>query len=640
MDAGHSIPKAMNPDEIRRSIVVANMTPGTKQEAIFIHFQQRKHGGGDVLSVRFTEDGDKAVITFEEAETVEGVLNKEHNIGGVLLKVDRCPEEQNADEVFSQVTAILHPFDFNIQLQEAEQILQKIKVEVGISFEYNDKCFVIHGTLSQINNCHGIVKKYLMKDESIVNELCKLSVEAKAQTSIEASEMERAAEASSAGETVILATPLDENPEGKVHETKGSIHPTVIGLQIFSMHPLAFRFMTQFYNEQVQQISSKFLVELATFNGDTPVTLKPKHGCDLTRYNEACREFCMLVETVSQGMVTKEMDLTRFDKGSVDALIQYVTNRYPVITNLTRENGPYIVFGDAASVQQVMLTVQGEMQEQPKHDTAMSPEGMGTMPAEAVSIETFSHQTEKGVTISLRYGDITGEVVDAIVNPANVFLSHAAGLAKSIVQKGGIEIQRESDKLIKERGFQMLHVGDAVYTTAGSLPCKFVIHAVGPEWNRQSDKNGMKLLQKACVESLKLASQLGLSSVAVPAVSSGIFRAPLDACAFAMLNAVDEYLAMPNVVKKEVVKKKGSKATGQNKVDGRTNGNKEEEKKKKEPTTKTSEGGKNPVMPGSLKEIRFVLIDADSMDVFEREFAKRFGSCDKNITDDDDDDEV
>ena len=69
MAAGRSILKALNPDDIRRSIVVANMTPGTKEEAIFIHFQQRKHGGGDVSSVRLTQDGDKAVITFEEAES-------------------------------------------------------------------------------------------------------------------------------------------------------------------------------------------------------------------------------------------------------------------------------------------------------------------------------------------------------------------------------------------------------------------------------------------------------------------------------------------------------------------------------------------------------------------------------------------
>ena len=541
--------------------------------------------------------------------------------------------------------AMLDPVDFDIQLQEAEKILQKIKAEVGISFEYNDKCFVIYGTLRQINECHGLVKSYFIKDEAIANELCKLSVGAKAQTTIEASEMGGEAGTGPAGGTsdVIITTALDENPEGKVLleacETKRSVRPTVIPLQTFNMNPFAFRFMSQFFNERLQEITKEFLVEFASSNV-TQVTLNPKHDCDLTRYKEACSEFSELIKTVSQGMVTREMDLTGCDEGSVNALIQYVSTKYPVIVDIPQGNGPFVVYGDAASVQQVTLMVQGGMSEQPKYDTAVCAEGMGPVPTEVVSIETFSHRTEKGVNISLRYGDITSEVVDAIVNPANEFLTHAAGLAKSIVQKGGIEIQRESEKILRERGFQYLHVGDAVHTTAGSLPCKFVIHAVGPEWNRQSDKKSMKLLHKACVESLKLASQLGLSSVAVPAVSSGIFRAPIDACAFAMLNAVEEYLTMPNEAKKEDAKKKGSKATGQNKANGKKTGKKEEQTKKNEAPTKTSEGRKDPVEPGSLKDIRFVLIDADSMDVFEREFAKRFGSGHKDISDDDDDDEV
>jgi len=543
---------------------------------------------------------------------------------------------------------MLDIFDFNIQLQEAEQILQKIKAEVGISFEHNDKCFMIHGTLSQINECHGLLKNYFIRDESTANELSKLSVEEKAKPDMEASEMGGAAQVGPAGETsyVIIATLLDENPKeefpSEAYATKDSMHPEITELQTFNINPLATRFMNQFFSESVQQITQQYLVELATSNGSTQVTLKPKHGCDLTRYNEACNEVFMLIKTVSQGMVTWEMDLTGCDEGSVNALLQYVTTRYPVIVDLPRENGPFIVYGDAASVQQVTLMVQGGMIEQPRYNISKRAEGMGTVPSEVVSIETFSHRTEKGITISLRYGDITGEEVDAIVNPANAFLHHAAGLAMSIVQKGGIDIQRESDKLIKERGFQRLHVGDAVHTTAGSLPCKFVIHAVGPEWNKQSEKKSMKLLQKACVESLKLASQLGLSSVAVPAVSSGIFRAPIDACAFALLNAVEEYLAMPNVVKKENVKKKGSKATGQTKVDGKKTGNTEEQRKNDEASAKPSEGGKDPLKPGSLKEIRFILIDADSMDVFERVFAKRFGSGRnyKDISDDDDSDEV
>ncbi len=542
---------------------------------------------------------------------------------------------------------MLDPLDFGIQLQEAKQILEKIKVEVGISFEYSGKCFEVCGTLSQINECHLLVKKYLSEDENISDELSMLSVEAKAQTNVNRSEMGGAAEASPTGENsdVIIATLIDANPEGKALPTNGveadkakrSAHPTITEIQTFKLDPLAIRFMSQFYNEHIQKITEKCLVEFFTSNGGTQITLQPKQDCDLTRYKEACSEFFSLIDSATQGMVTWEMDLTGADEGSVDALIQYIATKYPVVVDRTQEHGPFVVYGDAASVRQVKRTVQGGMSEQVSYDTPIGAEGMGMAAPEGVSIETFNHCTENGVNISLRYGDITGEVVDAIVNPANQYLTHGAGLAKVIVQKGGSEIQRESDKLIRKRGFQSLHVGDAVHTIAGRLPSKYVIHAVGPEWDRQSDKKSIKLLQKACFESLKLALKLGLSSVALPAISSGIFRAPTDACAFAMLNAVEEYLAMPSVPNKEEVKKKASGGTTQNKTDAKKPGKKKEGSKTNEGPTKTSGGEKDPAKPGGLYDIRFVLIDADTMDVFEKEFNRRFGSGLKDISDDDDD---
>ncbi|KAL9974255.1 hypothetical protein ACROYT_G011270 [Oculina patagonica] len=649
MSSARSILKAMNSDETLRSILVSNISPGTKEEAIVIHFQQRKHGGGDVSSVKFTQDGDTAVIAFEEEETVKTVLNEEHKIGGVLLKVDRCPEKRKAapDQVFSQVTAMLDPFDFGIQLQEAQQILEKIKVEVGISFEYSGKCFEICGTLSQINECHVHVKKYLSEDENISDELSMLSVEAKAQTNVDRSEMGGAAEASPTGKNsdVIIATLIDENPEGKdlptnsveADKAKRSANPTITEIQTFKLDPLAIRFMSQFFNEHIHKITEKCLVEFFTSNGGTQITLQPKHDCDPARYKEACSEIFMLIDSASQGMVTQKLDLKDADEDSVDALIQYIATRYPVIVDRPQEHGPCVVYGDAASVRQVKRTVQGGMSEQVSYDTSIGAEGMEAVTPEGVSIETFNHRTEKGIIISLRYGDITDEKVDAIVNPANDFLSHGAGLARLIVQKGGSEIQRESDRLIRKRGFQSLHVGDAVHTIAGRLPSKFVIHAVGPEWNRQSDKKSKKLIQKACFESLKLASKLGLSSVALPAISSGIFRAPLDACAFAMLNAVEEYVAMPSVPNKEEVKKKASGGTTQNKTDVKKPGKKKEGSKTNEGPTKTSGGEKDSAKPGGLYDIRFVLIDADTMDVFEKEFNRRFGSGLKDISDDDDD---
>ena len=529
------------------------------------------------------------------------------------------------------MTAKLDPFELDIQFEEAKRILERIKVEVGISFEYSGKCFVIHGTLSQINECHVLVKKYLTDDENISEELNKLSVEAKAQAHVKRSEIDRATEGSPTGENsdVIIATPINENPEEKglprnsvgVDGTKASAHPTITEIQAFQLDPLAIRFMSQFFNEQIHNITEKCLVEFFTSNGGTQFALQPKRDCDLTRYKEACSEIFILIDSATQGMVTQEVDLRGADEGYVDALIQYIATKYPVVVDRPQEGGPFVVYGDAASVQQVKWTVQGGMSEQHTYDIPIGAEGMGMVAPEGVSIETFNHCTENGVNISLRYGDITGEEVDAIVNPANKYLTHAAGLAQIIVQRGGSEIQRESDKIIRKRGFLSLHVGDAVHTIAGRLHSKFVIHAVGPEWDRQSEKKGIKLLQKACFESLKLASKLGLSSVALPAISSGIFRAPIDACAFAMLNAVEEYLAMPSVPKKEEGKKRGSKEAIQNKVDG------------KKESSKTEEAAK----PGGLRDIRFVLIDADAMDVFEKEFIQRFGSGHKDISDDDDD---
>lgn len=526
-------------------------------------------------------------------------------------------------------------------------------MEVGVSFEYcgSDKYFVICGTLNQINECHVLVKKYLNEAENISSELSKLSVEAKAQTTdVEVSaETRGATEASPTGEKsdVIIATPIVENPQEKVifsnsveaNGAKVSANRKMIHIQTFKTDPLAIRFMSQVLNEQMQSITAECLVEFVTLNGGTQVALQPMQDCDPTRYNNACSEFFMLINYASQGMVTWEMDLEGADEGSVDALIQYIATKYPVIMDRPQEHGPFVVYGDAASVQEVKWMVRGGMDEH-SYDTPMGAQGMGMVVPEGISIETFNYRTENGVNISLRYGDITGEKVDAIVNPANGFLTHGAGLAKLIVNRGGLGIQRESDKLIRKRGHQSLHVGDAVHTISGNLPCKFVIHAVGPEWGKQSDIKGINLLQKACFASLKLASQLGLSSVAIPAISSGVYRAPIDVCALSMLNAVEEYLTMPSVPKKEDGKKEDPNGNSQNKGDGKKPSKKKESSRPDEAPTKPTEGEKDQATTGGLEDIRFVLIDADAMDVFEKEFNQRFGSGKKDISASDDDEVV
>ena len=129
-------------------------------------------------------------------------------------------------------------------------------------------------------------------------------------------------------------------------------------------------------------------------------------------------------------------------------------------------------------------------------------------------------------------GNLLDEPVDAIVNAANGHLAHGGGVAGIISRAAGPELDRESSLLIQKNG--PLPTGSAVVTTAGKLPFKGVIHAVGPRYGEGDEE---AKLVRALQAAFGLAAQRGWS-LAFPAVSSGIFAVPLDICARAYLKAV------------------------------------------------------------------------------------------------------
>jgi O-acetyl-ADP-ribose deacetylase len=145
----------------------------------------------------------------------------------------------------------------------------------------------------------------------------------------------------------------------------------------------------------------------------------------------------------------------------------------------------------------------------------------------------ISEKKINGKSLRLAQGDITERDLDAIVNAANSYLQHGGGVAGAIVRKGGQMIQEESDRI----GF--VPVGGAAITTAGRLPAKFVIHAVGP---RMGDGDEDNKLKSAVLSSLQIASENGLISISLPAISSGIFGFPKDRCAMILVNQATEYL--------------------------------------------------------------------------------------------------
>jgi O-acetyl-ADP-ribose deacetylase (regulator of RNase III) len=136
-----------------------------------------------------------------------------------------------------------------------------------------------------------------------------------------------------------------------------------------------------------------------------------------------------------------------------------------------------------------------------------------------MSSRVLSSLAVGAVTLEAVQGDLTEERVVAIVNAANTHLAHGGGIAGAIVRKGGRVIQDESYRVAP------VPVGGAVATGAGALPCSWVIHAVGPTWGEGNEE---AKLRSAVRSALDEALRLEAASVALPAISTGIFGYPKE----------------------------------------------------------------------------------------------------------------
>lgn len=141
-----------------------------------------------------------------------------------------------------------------------------------------------------------------------------------------------------------------------------------------------------------------------------------------------------------------------------------------------------------------------------------------------------------GIELSLVAGDITQLKVDAIVNAANASLQHGGGVAAAIVRAGGSIIQDESSRWVEEHG--PINPDRPAITASGDLPARFVIHAVGPIWGEGDEHDK---LDRAVTGALALAEQKCLSSLALPAISTGIFRFPLNEAARVILTSIARF---------------------------------------------------------------------------------------------------
>jgi O-acetyl-ADP-ribose deacetylase (regulator of RNase III) len=149
--------------------------------------------------------------------------------------------------------------------------------------------------------------------------------------------------------------------------------------------------------------------------------------------------------------------------------------------------------------------------------------------------------------IEVYHGDITKIKVDAIVNAANTSLLGGGGVDGAIHKLGGKTILEDCRKIRNKQGG--CKVGEAVITTAGNLPAKFVIHAVGPVWNNGKGNEEI-LLSSAYLNSLKLAIDNQIRSISFPNISTGIYKFPKEKAAKIAIQTVSDFLSNTDKIQK------------------------------------------------------------------------------------------
>ena len=161
--------------------------------------------------------------------------------------------------------------------------------------------------------------------------------------------------------------------------------------------------------------------------------------------------------------------------------------------------------------------------------------------------QTFS-QTFLGGRVTVKVGDITVEEVDAIVNAANSTLMGGGGVDGAIHRRGGKTILEECKKIKQRQYPNGLPAGEAVITKGGNLPAKYVIHTVGPVWS--GGNQGEKDTLRSCyTKSLECAERNNLSTVAFPAISTGVYRFPKELAAEISSEAIRSFLQAHEKIK-------------------------------------------------------------------------------------------
>ena len=438
--------------------------------------------------------------------------------------------------------------NIHLSTRQFEDILEVFKENTGMAYRKGAKnIIIITGTIDQIEAAHKLLQ-YLVSQ--------KVKLEKKVTNY-----------GDNAG---IASVGMNE---------LGNDKSNISGSNNFEVQPQFMKLLKLVCNDNLQEIEEKFCVQIECDENTSKVFITSKNASVQDHFQKGCDAFIDLYQKFVPNIGREEVGLP---KGADTAFIQRAVTTTETINAMVCEKTEktLVLYAEKKSIKSLVQSLKEELgltNDQSSKRTKRDQDSTRRDACEAIdtSQQGQHHVLNNEVNLSLYQGDITDERVDAIVNAANDWLQHGGGVAAAIVRKGGRQIQDESNWITQQYG--PLNVGCATYTSAGKLTCRYVIHTVGPEWRKHGKESSKYFLRLACIESLQIAAlQLQLSSIALTAISSGIFGMPKDICAEVMFAAIEEFSSSDHAEF------------------------------------------------STLRDVRIVIIDKPTLSVFQEEFVKRY----------------
>ncbi|XP_078603219.1 uncharacterized protein LOC144877190 [Branchiostoma floridae x Branchiostoma japonicum] len=301
--------------------------------------------------------------------------------------------------------------------------------------------------------------------------------------------------------------------------------------------------------EFIQKVHKRSFDHICTSNKVVIVVEAESSSCKVTfrekapgkgNVEGASQQFLVLYQSISDDLSKNNIlnVLTELPECTIqclkDALSHAKSNERVLVKNCLSDDFKIVFYGSEHDVEQAIATFVRRSRQQ----------STGPDRSKTADYTSFK-RTVSDIEVSVYRGDITRQKVDVVVNAANTELKHMGGVAFAISKAGGKSIQEESREYVRRHG--TLHIGKAVHTGAGKMPCRFVVHTVGPMWDRLGNNGTARSqLRQAITNVLYYAcDKLQARSIAFPAISAGIYGVPVDVSAEQLMLATQKFVRSP-----------------------------------------------------------------------------------------------